>query len=199
MRWKLFIISITANLMWYFVFNSNPLNFWWHLVLAVVVLNLIVIKYQDYNFSFTLFDVSWGIISAVILYLIFVVAKEFSILLFTTGEEQIMSVYNLKRESNLFVISGALLLVGGGEELFWRGFLQQNLTQEFGSKWGLIIASIIYGLVHLWTGNLILVLAALTAGLFWGYLFLKTRSIATIIISHIVWDLLIFLIVPLDF
>mgnify|MGYP006294025415 FL=1 len=199
MRWKLFIISITANLMWYFVFNSNPLNFWWRLVLAVVVLNLIVIKYQDYNFSFTLFDVSWGIISAVILYLIFVVAKEFSILLFTTGEEQIMSVYNLKRESNLFVISGALLLVGGGEELFWRGFLQQNLTQEFGSKWGLIIASIIYGLVHLWTGNLILVLAALTAGLFWGYLFLKTRSIATIIISHIVWDLLIFLIVPLDF
>ncbi|MBM7556152.1 CPBP family intramembrane glutamic endopeptidase [Halanaerobacter jeridensis] len=195
----LLVIAIVVNLLWYFVFNSSLFNFWLRLVVAIVVLNVIAFSYQSYNFSFELSDITWGFISAVVLYLIFVLGRELSEVLFAGSRAQIMSVYVLKAESNLLVISGVLLVVGAGEELFWRGFWQQNLVHEFGPVVGFILASLSYGLVHLWTGNFILVLAALTAGLFWGYLFLKTKSITMVVISHIVWDILIFVVVPLNF
>ena len=45
-----------------------------------------------------------------------------------------------------------------------------------------------------WQSN---VLAALTAGLFWGLLYKRTGSALIIIVSHVVWDIAVFLVVPL--
>ena len=196
---NLLLIIIAANLIWWSVFNSDLFSFWLRLVLAIVLLNLLVLSKQDYNFDFSLFDFFQGVVFAVILYFIFIGGKNLSELIFIGSRSQIMSVYALKEEANLFIITAGLLFIGCGEEIFWRGFLQENLMQEFGSRLGYILASLVYGLVHIWTGNFILVLAALTAGLFWGYLFLRTKSLTMVIISHIVWDILIFIIVPLNF
>ncbi|MGM0502872.1 MAG: CPBP family intramembrane glutamic endopeptidase [Bacillota bacterium] len=196
---NLLLIIIITNLIWYFIFNSFVFNFWLRIVIAITVLNLMVLAYQNYDFSFSLSELSWGLISAVVLYVIFAIGKNLSGLILAKSQEQIMNVYALKKDFNLFMISSVLVIVGGGEELFWRGFLQEKLMKGFGKKSGYILASVMYGLVHLWTGNFILVLAALTAGLFWGYLFLRNKSLTMVIISHITWDLLIFVIIPLDF
>ena len=196
---NLLIIIMIANFLWYFVFNSSFFNFWLRLIIAVIVLNLMVLAYQDYNFSCGWFELGGGLFSAVILYFIFVVGKNLSGLIITGSRQQIMNVYALKQEFNSAFIGGLLLIIGGGEELFWRGFFQKNLMQEFGAGLGYVIASLSYGLIHLWTGNIILLLAALTAGLFWGYLFLRTKSLTMVIISHIIWDVLVFIIFPLNF
>lgn len=42
-----------------------------------------------------------------------------------------------------------------------------------------------------------LVLAALAGGLFWGFLFLRTKSVVLAAVSHAAWDVAIFVIFPL--
>jgi membrane protease YdiL (CAAX protease family) len=53
-----------------------------------------------------------------------------------------------------------------------------------------------YALVHLPTMNLPLILTALIGGLVWGYIYEQTRTLWPTIISHVLFDLLIFVIAP---
>jgi len=43
---------------------------------------------------------------------------------------------------------------------------------------------------------MMLVLAAAAAGLFWGYLYHRFRSVLLNAVSHTLWDLVIFLVLP---
>jgi len=45
--------------------------------------------------------------------------------------------------------------------------------------------------------GVMLVLAAATCGLFWGWLYLRFRSVIILVVSHVLWDLAIFLFAPL--
>jgi len=83
---------------------------------------------------------------------------------------------------------GMLWVVALGEEFFFRGFLQQLLGRGLHSEMaGLLVASALFGLVHLpfrafpnWR------MAALAAilGLFCGLAFLRTRSIRAAMVTH---------------
>jgi len=89
------------------------------------------------------------------------------------------------------------LVIGPGEELFWRGFLQRIWEGRFGKYSGFLLCVLMYAFVHLGSGNVILVLAAAVCGLFWGGLYLWKKSVLLVAVSHAVWDVLIFLIFPL--
>jgi uncharacterized protein len=52
--------------------------------------------------------------------------------------------------------------------------------------------------VHLVSANLTLTGAAATAGLFWGALYAREQRMAPMIISHVSWDIWIFLIAPTE-
>ena len=73
------------------------------------------------------------------------------------------------------IVIGLLLLLvtSPAEEIFWRGFIQRTTVEKLGPVWGLIITTILYGAVHIWTFNITLIIAALVAGLFWGLMYLK--------------------------
>lgn len=83
---------------------------------------------------------------------------------------------------------GMLWVVALGEEFFFRGFLQQLLGRGLHSEMaGLLVASALFGLVHLpfrafpnWR------MAALAAilGLFCGMAFLRARSIRAAMVTH---------------
>jgi len=85
-----------------------------------------------------------------------------------------------------------VFIIGPGEEIFWRGFLQRKWTEKHGSLTGLILAVLFYAGVHISSG------AAAVCGLFWGVLYLRYRSVIMLIISHTLWDLLIFLAFPIS-
>src|SRR5256714_3048212 len=59
-------------------------------------------------------------------------------------------------------------VIGPGEELFWRGLVQRGLMRRYGRIRGTLIASSIYGGIHVVSANLTLTGAAATAGLYWG-------------------------------
>ena len=89
------------------------------------------------------------------------------------------------------------LVIGPGEEVFWRGFLQRELEPRMGRSAGYLAATAVYGLVHIFTGNLMLVVAATVAGLVWGWMYLKIGRLWPGIISHVAWDFAVFLFFPL--
>jgi uncharacterized protein len=81
------------------------------------------------------------------------------------------------------------------EERFWRGYVQNRLHGTV--RFRLIISVLLYGGAHLASGSILLVLAALFAGFAWAILYEKTKNIWVPLVSHFVFDLLLFVLFPL--
>jgi len=139
-----------------------------------------------------------GVFSALVLYLMFFVGHKIAAAILPFASEQVSLVYRTRSQADLWLI-GVLLLawVGPAEEIFWRGYVQRRCGQRFGPFAGLIVTAAIYTLVHIWSFNLMLLAAAGLCGVFWGALFWRFRSIWPALISHTVWDVVIFVLLPI--
>lgn len=191
----------------FIVNNLGRFDFWWwmtsNLVLMIGVSSVLFRDYvpqmiKDFSVGFPK-KLMWGLFSAAALYLVFLAGNYFSNLLFSTAESEISGIYAFKGgASKMRILLLMLFIIGPGEELFWRGFLQDRLMKRFKPIYGFIIATALYTLVHILTGNFMLIMAALVAGLFWGWMYYRFKSIAMNVISHVVWDITIFLILPIS-
>ncbi|KAF0106381.1 MAG: CAAX amino terminal protease family [Anaerolineaceae bacterium] len=142
-------------------------------------------------------DVLLGLGSAAALYGMFHLGDRLSRKIVPNGGKQIEEIYALKRIRPRKELMARLgLVIGPAEEFFWRGFLQDGLMEHFGRFWGTLMGVAAYGGVHLASGNYTLIAAATIAGGFWGGLYGLGVPLGAIIVSHIVWDNVIFLIAP---
>ena len=86
------------------------------------------------------------------------------------------------------VFCGIMWSVALGEELFFRGFLQQLAARGLHNRTaGLVIASAVFGIAHLpyrLFPNWRLAVIAAIAGLFYGIAFLRSRSIRASMVTH---------------
>jgi uncharacterized protein len=138
-----------------------------------------------------------GALAAAALYAVFFVGNIAARRILPFAGSGIAQVYGFKTGvSPLRVIFLMALVIGPGEELFWRGYLQRNFQELWGGWQGFLAATAVYALVHAGSGNPMLVLAAAVCGLFWGYLYLRTKSILLVLISHTIWDLAVFILFP---
>lgn len=135
-----------------------------------------------------------GLLTAVILYIVFFLGDIVSRMLFPFASKGIQQIYGFKEgASGLRILILMLFLIGPGEELFWRGFLQKRWQKRIGRIQAWLLISFLYAAVHAASGNLMLVLAAAVCGLFWGWLFLRYQSFLLVAVSHTLWDILVFL------
>ena len=142
-------------------------------------------------------DFARGLGSAAGLYAIFQVGDRMARRIMPAGDREIAGIYQLRSAAPRAAIATTLaLVIGPGEELFWRGLVQRGLMRRYGRVRGTLIASSIYGGIHLVSANLTLTGAAATAGLYWGALYARQQRLAPLIISHVSWDIWIFLIAP---
>jgi len=88
-----------------------------------------------------------------------------------------------------FMLS-AFLAVGFEEELLFRGYLLQNLSQGLKPAWGAALSSLIFGAAHMANPNASLmgVLGVSLAGLFMVYACWRTRQLWLAIGIHIGWN-----------
>ena len=91
-----------------------------------------------------------------------------------------------------------LTWIGPAEEVFWRGFVQRRFGLSLGGWRAFWLTTAIYALVHIWSLNLMLMLAATLCGLFWGWMYRRYRNVWPGLISHAIWDCLIFVVIPLS-
>jgi membrane protease YdiL (CAAX protease family) len=207
-RLKDFSLGAAAVLLFVplFVFQSlGPLDFWWWMSLNLVLLIGLGAAVDSSFFSALKADllsgtakkISLGVVSAVGLYAFFFVGNLISRRILPFAGAGIAEVYGFKAEaSTIRIVLLMAFLIGPGEELFWRGFLQRRWQERFGRGPGFLAAAALYALVHVGSGNPMLVLAAAVCGLFWGALYLRTGSILLVAVSHTLWDIAVFVLFP---
>jgi membrane protease YdiL (CAAX protease family) len=88
-------------------------------------------------------------------------------------------------------------VVVAGEELVWRGVVQDALTRRCGPAAGTLLAVAAYGLAVVPVGSPLLVLIALACGLYWSVLRQWTGSLVPVLVCHLLWDVVLFLLFPL--
>lgn len=91
-----------------------------------------------------------------------------------------------------------IFIVVVGEELFWRGYVQQQLKKWMSPAIAVIITSILFALSVIISGFIPGAVAALFAGVILGTLYEWKQSMPLIIIAHEVFVLLLFMILPLS-
>jgi membrane protease YdiL (CAAX protease family) len=189
-----------AVIVWIVIFAWRPANFWLLMGAGVGGLGLAALWVRG---PFPLEEgVAWadlgiGAAAAAVLYAVFAFGRVIAARLVPLASAQISDVYVLRAQAPWWVIALLLILViGPGEELFWRGLVQRGLVSRLGPGPGWAVATAIYGGVHIAARNPMLVLAALAAGGFWGLLYLRIGRITPLLVSHIIWDLMVFLVLP---
>lgn len=150
-------------------------------------------------YAFKFWHVAAGVVSAIVLYGVFWAGHFVSTRVLPFAGEQVESIYSIRAGQNPWVIAALLIfIIGPAEEIFWRGFVQGRLSNRYGIFIGFLIAAAIYALVHVWSFNFMLIAAAAICGGFWGLLFAFTRRLWPCIISHAIWDVLVFIVLPIS-
>jgi membrane protease YdiL (CAAX protease family) len=142
-------------------------------------------------------EVALGFASAAVLYGTFKAGDRFARRFVPGGEAQIRDIYELRTIRSRPEIAARLAtVIGPAEELFWRGLVQESLMSRFGRWPGAALAAAAYGGVHLVSGNFTLFGAAGVAGAHWCALYAAGVPLGALVVSHVTWDVWIFLVQP---
>ena len=98
---------------------------------------------------------------------------------------------------NILKVSVVMILfIGFVEELIFRSILQTRLEEAMGMFSGLVITSVLFGMMHSGYGTFYEILFTSLAGFIIGYLFQRTRSLPFITLIHGLVNIFLFGIIP---
>lgn len=97
----------------------------------------------------------------------------------------------------LWVTRALLPFIIVAEELVWRGVVLEALSRRMAAAAAVFASSAVYAAAHAPAGSVLLTALALVCGLFWSGLRVRTGSLLPGLVSHLVWDTLLFVIWPL--
>lgn len=138
-----------------------------------------------------------GLLSAGVLYVTFQIGDRFARRFVPSGDREIREIYGLRTLRPKEEIATRLAtIIGPAEELFWRGLVQSALMRRYGRWAGAAMAAMAYGGVHVVSGNFTLLGAAGVAGAHWSALYAAGVPLGALIVSHVAWDVWIFLVQP---
>lgn len=188
--------------LWFFTFYLTWGVFWIKISLSAALLagvSLLLQPDRIKQLRFTPRSVWIGLLSAGVLYFIFWTGKRISSILFPFADQQIGGIYGIGEGTPMWIIGLLLFFVTApGEEIYWRGYLQEELMTRHGRSKGWLFAAAVYAIVHVWSLNFMLIGAAAVAGLFWGAMYRRFRELEPVIVSHAVWSCVIFAVFPMQ-
>ena len=202
---KYLVYVALAFVLWFIMFVLKPVNFWISMAFSTSLLSVIsFVNYREQlKVSVSMVkEILIGIGSALLLYGVFWLGKFIldNIGIIPNHNAGISNVYANKGLFPPWLIGIMLFFpIGFGEEFFWRGYLQRHLSSKYGNLKSFLITVFFYTAVHIPTLNPVLILAAFLVGMFWGALFIwRKNNIVAPLVSHMVWDPMIFIIFPLN-
>lgn len=90
-----------------------------------------------------------------------------------------------------------IFIISVGEELFWRGYVQQQLKYYVKPFIAVIITATLCAISISLSGFVLGALAAFVVSLIFGFIYEWRKSMPLIIVAHVVFVLLLFLVLPL--
>ena len=144
-------------------------------------------------------EILLGIAIAVALWGAFWIGDKLSQIMFDFARPQVDTIYSMKDGESPWLLTALMLfLIGPAEEIFWRGYVQQTLSERWNPNVGFVVTTLIYAFVHAGSCNFMLTMAALVAGAAWGLLYrLYPQRFTAIILSHALWDVAVFIWFPI--
>ena len=202
---SLWLTIALAFVLWGVMFlpaTSVHVNFWMTMTGSTLILSglsTMLNKGWWRKLNFSLSNILLGIAIAVLLWGIFWIGDKLSALMFNFARPQVDSIYGMKDGESQWLLTALMLfIIGPAEEIYWRGYVQQRLSDKWGANLGFIITTLVYTLVHVPSCNFMLVMAAMVAGAVWGLLYrLFPERFTAIIISHALWDVAVFIWFPI--
>lgn len=195
LRWTVLLVSVYILL--FFTF-SNETIFWYMYTFTMLVfmaISFVLGKIEDdvQTWEYLVFGIGYGTLT----YGLIATAYQF-LSIFT--DRAAISVEHFLSDFGPTTVWHYLLLmliIAPGEELFWRGFIQQKLKSYMSPFFAVLVASLLFGLSMSFSGFWLGVVAAFTSGMLWGLLYEWKKSMPLIIIAHITMTILLFLVLPL--
>lgn len=202
---RLLFTIILATVLWTVMFSpwtAHYVNFWWMMTASACVLSLCSTIFAPgwwKHVRLTPSNIFWGVVIAVALWGVFWVGDKLSQLMFDFARPQVDTIYGMKEGESPWLLTVLMLfLIGPAEEIFWRGYVQHNLSLRWNPNLGFVVTTLVYALVHAGSMNFMLTMAAMVAGAAWGLLYrLFPERFAAIIISHALWDVAVFIWFPI--
>lgn len=202
---KVIFTIIVAFVLWTVMFSpwtAPHVNFWWMMTASACVLSLIATLFCPgwwKRVKLTPANILLGIAIAAALWGIFWIGDKLSQMMFDFARPQVDTIYGMKDGESPWLLTFLMLfLIGPAEEIYWRGYVQQNLSERWNPNVGVIVTTAIYALVHAGSFNFMLTMAALVAGAAWGILYrFFPERFSAIIISHALWDVAVFIWFPI--
>ncbi|MER2000438.1 MAG: CPBP family intramembrane glutamic endopeptidase, partial [Lysinibacillus sp.] len=99
--------------------------------------------------------------------------------------------------TNIWHYTILVFIIVIGEEMFWRGYVQQQLKKVVPILQAVLISSLLFSISLLIIGFIPGAISALLAGVIFGMLYEWKKSLPLIIVAHAVFVILLFLVLPL--
>ncbi|MCR4995591.1 MAG: CPBP family intramembrane metalloprotease [Bacteroidales bacterium] len=185
---------LLAAILWFVMFFPNlglDLNFWAVMAAASLTLTAWALFFGGKpRGSMHWSEFVLGAAIAVVLWGVFWLGDKCSQLLFDFARPQVDMIYGIKDGSSPTLIGLLLLLlIGPGEEIFWRGYVQRLCSERWSPNVGFVLATAAYTLIHVSSLNFMLTMAAMVCGIAWGGLYrLFPKHFTAIVVSHALWD-----------
>lgn len=196
-----------AAVLWFYMFSpwtGGLSNFWLNMSISAAVLSTMALLWSGLrpvnpDPRKICLHLLAGIAIAFALWGIFYLGDKISQLIFPFARGEVDRVYGMKAGADASLTAILLLvLIGPSEEMFWRGYIQKRMAEIYGPTSAFVVTTLVYALVHIWSFNFMLVMAAFVAGAVWGLIYrLKPSLLPALVISHALWDALVFVILPI--
>jgi membrane protease YdiL (CAAX protease family) len=180
---------VVAALAWGAMFTLGQRLFWPRAAAAGAVIAVYAVAAGPDRIGRLFSHGSWsieaavGVVGGAALYVVFWIGQKLLVVVVPPLAVEVQDLYAVRGATRPATMVAVLTVAASGEELFFRGLLQARI--------GFLLALALYGAVHIWERKLILILAALAAGAWWGALFSLTGGLVAPVVSHLVWCLLI--------
>jgi membrane protease YdiL (CAAX protease family) len=186
---KLVFGVVLAAAAWAGMFLPRREGFWTRAAAAGAVIAIYAVAVEPstighlFDRRHALADLGVGLASGVVLWALFWVGEQVLVIVLPSLAREVTDLYAVKGSTRGWFMPVVLCIAAPGEELFFRGFVQQRA--------GFVAALVTYAAVHLWERKVILVLAALIGGVWWGLLLSWTGGLIAPVASHVLWCLMI--------
>lgn len=141
--------------------------------------------------------ISYGVISGVSLFGLFYLGNILIHMIDLPLKGSVAKLYKQMAPTQVWQYIVLFLIIIPGEEIFWRGFILKRLLGWINILPSILISTLLYTSVNIYSGSSHLILASIVAGLVWSCLYVWKKSIPLLIVSHLVFDLFLLVLFPL--
>ncbi|MGE7693263.1 CPBP family intramembrane glutamic endopeptidase [Lysinibacillus sp. NPDC094177] len=177
---------------------ANPAVFWYlyaFTLLVCIAIAILASNIEDQlpTWKFLLFGIGYGTITYGIIRFGYWLAPYINDSL-VQSVQKFLANYG---PQNIWHFIFLVFIIAIGEELFWRGYVQQQLKRFMRPTFAVIVAAILCAISIAISGFILGMIAALVTSLIWGLLYEWRKSMPLVIVAHVVFVLLLFLVLPL--